>query len=92
MAHRREAKATAALKGGTGLDLLPDTRAREADFPSASSRGREQAVTGVFDRGCVIKPTDAAIPLSSRAGASMKRLVEGTDRSQSTFFPECLED
>ncbi len=22
----------------------------------------------------------------------MKRFVEGTDRGQSTFFPECLED
>ena len=26
------------------------------------------------------------------AGERMKRFVEGTDRGQSTLFPECLED
>ena len=26
------------------------------------------------------------------AGDRMKRFVEGTDRGQSTLFPECLED
>jgi hypothetical protein len=34
----------------------------------------------------------AAVILGAAAGDGMKRFVEGTDRGQSTLFPECLED
>jgi len=33
-----------------------------------------------------------AVILALRWGDRMKRFVEGTDRGQSTLFPECLED
>ena len=34
----------------------------------------------------------AAVILALLRGDRMKRFVEGTDRGQSTLFPECLED
>jgi hypothetical protein len=32
------------------------------------------------------------IPVHDLRGDQMKRFVEGTDRGQSTLFPECLDD
>src|SRR6266705_2410210 len=49
----------------------------------------------VNDPGCVnalVHVNLAAVILALLRGDRMKRFVEGTDRGQSTLFPECLED